>query len=327
MLSRTAEHLYWLGRHLERAENLARLADVNVQASTELLATGGAEGADTWDAVIATIGAQKDFETACLKDPSLTPVDFVIYSLKYPQSLRSTIGAARAMAREIREYLSREVFEEINRLYLTTSRTVTDEQSLRSLYANVKRSVAAILGLFDNTVLLTEGREWFRCGLFLERADMTSRIIDAKYYILLPSPEDVGGPVDRYQWMAVLRSASALEAFRKRHRGSVTGPRVADLLMFDRGFPRSLVFCLQALRRHFERATGETPDARSVRAAREIALLELDLRAANSANVIRSGLHEFLDEFQIRLQDFDRALMEDIFQAHITADLPDGPTA
>lgn len=327
MLSRTAEHLYWLGRHLERADNLARLADVNVQASTELLATADAGSPQIWDAVIATIGARDTFDAAVAENPGLTPVEFIIYSLKYPQSLRSTIGAARAMAREIREYLSREVFEEINRLYLTTSRAVTDEQSLRALYANVKRSVAAILGLFDNTVLLTEGREWFRCGLFLERADMTSRIIDAKYYILLPSLEDVGGPVDRYQWMAVLRSASALEAFRKRHQGAVTGPRVADLLMFDQGFPRSLVFCLLAMRRHFERATAATPDARSVRAAREVALLELDLRAANAANVIRAGLHEFLDEFQIRLQDFDRALMEDIFQAHLTADLPDRPTA
>jgi uncharacterized alpha-E superfamily protein len=317
VLSRTAENLYWLGRHLERAENLARLADVNVQASTELLP---AEGTEAWDAVIATIGAREAYATACKEDPTLTPADFVIYSHRYPQSLRSTIGAARAMAREIREYLSREVFEEINRLYLTTNRAITDEQSLRALYANVKRSVAAILGLFDNTVLLTEGREWFRCGVFLERADMTSRIIDAKYYILLPSSEDIGGPVDRYQWMAVLRSASALEAFRKRHRGPVTGPRVADLLMFDRQFPRSLVFCLQALRRHFERATVETPDSRSVRAAREIALLELDLRAADSADVIRSGLHEFLDEFQVRLQQFDRALAEDIFRS-----LPDGP--
>lgn len=316
MLSRTAENLYWLGRYLERAENLARLADVNLQTTTEQIP---AEGTEAWGAVIATMGAQDAFEEAREANPSLTPADFVIYSPNYPQSLRSTIGQARSLAREIREYLSREVFEEINRLYLSTGGSPREGTS-RSLYANVKRSVASILGLFDNTVLLTEGREWFRTGLFIERADMTSRIIDTKYFILLPSPEDIGGPLDRYQWMAVLRSASALEAFRKRHRGAVTGPRVADLLMFDRDFPRSLVFCLLALRRHFERATAHTPDARSVRAAREIALLELDLRAADSANVIRSGLHQFLDEFQARLGQFDQALTEDIFRA-----IPEGP--
>lgn len=309
MLSRTAENLYWLGRFLERAENLARLADVNLQTTTEQTS----DGVEAWDAVIATMGAQEAFQEALAENPHLTPPDFVIYSTHYPQSLRSTISRARSLAREIREYLSREVFEEINRLYLGTS--PAPDESHRVLYANVKRSVAAILGLFDNTVLLTEGREWFRCGVFLERADMTSRIIDTKYFILLPSPDDVGGPLDRYQWMSVLRSASALEAFRKRHRGTVTGPRVADLLMFDRDFPRSLMFCLAALRRHFERATAETPDSRSVRAAREIALLELDLRAADSANVIQTGLHQFLDEFQLRLGRIDQALTEDIFRS------------
>jgi len=312
MLSRTAESLYWLGRYLERAENQARLADVNLQANTELLTN---EGTEAWDAVIATMGAAEAFEEAQEENPNLTPSEFVISSPHYPQSLRSTIGFARANAREIREYLSREVFEEINRLYLATNRGVSDEQSLRVLYATVKRTVAAILGLFDNTVLLTEGREWFRCGVFLERADMTSRIIDTKYFVLLSSVDDVGGPVDRYQWMAVLRSASALEAFRKRHHGAVTGPRVADLLMFDSGFPRSLVFCLQALQRHFERATAETPDAWSVGAARELALLELDLRAAKSSNVIHTIRHEFLDEFQARLGKFDRAVTRDIFQS------------
>ncbi|MEX2373457.1 MAG: alpha-E domain-containing protein [Dehalococcoidia bacterium] len=319
MLSRTAENLYWLGRYLERAEDVARLADVNLQASTEQMPT---EGTEAWGAVIATMGASEAFEQARAERPSLTPADFVIYSQQFPQSLRSTITRARSLAREIREYLSREVFEEINRLYLTTNRGATDEQSLRALYANVKRSVAAILGLFDNTVLLTEGREWFRVGLFLERADMTSRIIDTKYFVLLPSPDDVGGPLDRYQWMAVLRSASALEAFRKRYRGGVTGPRVADLLMFDRAFPRSLMFSVAALSRHFDRATAATPDTRSVRAARVIALLELDLRAADAADVIRTGLHEFLDEFQVRLNEVDVALTEDIYRA-----LPDGPTA
>src|SRR5690606_7818966 len=105
----------------------------------------------------------------------LTPAEFLIFSPKYPGSLVSTIGRARALARETREYLSREVFEEINRLYLSTSRASIQQQALPALYANVRRSVAAILGLFDNTVVLSEGREWFRVGLFLERADMTAR--------------------------------------------------------------------------------------------------------------------------------------------------------
>ncbi|MCA9851814.1 MAG: alpha-E domain-containing protein, partial [Dehalococcoidia bacterium] len=298
--------------------------------STEQIA---GTAADAWEAVIATLGAQEAYEAAQAQVQSqqgqhqqqavalsgssavLSPAEFLIFSPQYPNSLVSTIGRARSLARESREYLSREVFEEINRLYLSTARASTQQQALPALYANVKRSVAAILGMFDNTVVLTEGREWFRVGLFLERADMTARIIDTKYFVLLPSLHDVGGPIDRYQWMAVLRSASALEAFRKEHRGPVTGRRVVSMLMFDRNFPRSLAFSVAALRRHFERATAETPDRRVVRAAREAALIELDLRSANADNVVSSGLHEFLDEYEARLNAIDLALQEDIFRA------------
>ncbi|MGE3961291.1 MAG: alpha-E domain-containing protein [Dehalococcoidia bacterium] len=339
MLARTAENLYWLGRYLERAENVARLADVNLAASTEQIPGTMTEA---WEAVIATLGAQEAYEAARAQTQeqqealagrqsmaqqqslsnaghatthTLSPAEFLIFSPQYSISLVSTIARARALARETREYLSREVFEEINRLYLSTSRASTGQQALPALYANVKRSVAAILGLFDNTVVLSEGREWFRVGLFLERADMTARIIDTKYFVLLPSVQDVGGPIDRYQWMAVLRSASALEAFRKEHRGAVTGPRVVSMLMFDRNFPRSLAFSVAALRRHFERATAETPDRRVIRVAREAALIELDLRTANAENAIHTRLHEFLDEHEARLNAIDLALQEDIFRA------------
>jgi uncharacterized alpha-E superfamily protein len=324
VLARTAENLYWLGRFLERAENVARLADVNLQASTEQRSGTMSEA---WEAVIATLGQQEAYEAAQEEIQGaggavhvvVSPADFLIFSPKYSISLVSTITRARSLARETREYLSREVFEEINRLYLSTSRASTQQQALPALYANVKRSVAAILGLFDNTVVLTEGREWFRVGLFLERADMTARIIDTKYFVLLPSVQDVGGPIDRYQWMAVLRSASALEAFRKQYHGAVSGPRVVSMLMFDRNFPRSLAFSVAALRRHFERATTETPDDRAIRAARETTLLELDLRAAHAEDVIHTRLHEFLDEYEARLSAIDLALHEDIFRAR-----PDG---
>ncbi|MEX2374228.1 MAG: alpha-E domain-containing protein, partial [Dehalococcoidia bacterium] len=207
------------------------------------------------------------------------------------------------------------VFEEINRLYLSMNRAVTEDQPLPVIYTNVKRSVAAILGMFDNTVVLSEGREWFRCGIFLERTDMTARIIDTKYFVLLPRVEDVGGPLDRYQWMAVLRSASALEAFRKQQRGSITGPRVIAMLMFDQAFPRSLAFSVAALRRHFERATEGTPDSRAIRAAREVVMLEIELRAASADNVVAEGLHDFLDEYEARLNAIHTALSEDIFRS------------
>lgn len=311
MLSRVAENLYWLGRYLERADNLARLADAHALVSVEQL-TGGESS--SWKAVIEALGATEAYEAARAEHPGLGAEDFVLHSTLYPQSVQSTINQARSLARELREHLSREVFEEINRLYLSS--TEPSPEGLREFTATVRRRVAATTGLFDHTVLRTEGSAWFRCGMYLERADMTSRIVDSKYFVLLPTSAEIGGPLDQAQWMSVLRSASALEAFRKRHRDAVSGPGVAGLLLFDPEFPRSLAFCVNELRRNFEAAVEGSPVPHIVYPSREIILLQLDLRAADVRGVIRSGLHEFLDEFQGRLIAVGSALAEHIFRSH-----------
>lgn len=313
MLSRVAENLYWLGRYLERAENVARMAEVNYNASVEQRAAGG-DDAELWTALIRALDVEEEYAEAAATTPGLPPGDWLIFSEANPNSLRSTVSLARSLARELREHISREVFEEINLLYLSAVRA-PHTAGMRPFTASVKRTVAAIVGLFDNTVLLNEGREWLRCGLFIERADMTSRIVDAKYFILLPSPEDVGGTLDTYQWMGILRSASALEAFRKRYRGAITGVRVAELLVLDKDFPRSLRFCVSALTLHFERATEATPRRQALLAAQELALLQLDLGAASAEEMVHDGLHEFLDEFQIRLAQVHDAMTDGIFRA------------
>lgn len=314
MLSRVAENLYWLGRYLERAENVARLADVSLHGSAE----AGAEpetDEDTWSAVIVTTGAAERFETAQIEDPTVTAGDFLILSLQNPNSLRTTVGNARRIARELREHISREVWEEINQLYLSVERVDSiSSAGMHEFYNSVKRAVATTFGLFDNTVLLDEGRNWFRCGLFMERADMSSRIIDAKYFLLLPDPSEVGGAIDRVQWMSVLRSASAWQAFRLTYRGPITGPRVAAMLVLNERFPRSLLFCIRAMQRHYEAATAQTPRAQAVHASRELALLELDLAATDEDSLIRDGLHEFLDGFQQQLIVVDQLLAEHVFR-------------
>ena len=314
MLSRVAENLYWLGRYLERAENAARMADVEYHASVETGARG-IELGSMWEALIAATGALTDYERARASDPALSPADFLILADANSQSIRSVVGHARSLARALREHISREVFEEINLLHLALQRrSAFTETDLYDLCREVRRGVQTALGLYDNTALHDEGREWFRCGLFLERADMTSRILDSKYHVLLPSVSEVGGPLDRFQWMAVLRSASAWEAYGKVTRSGVSGPGVVGMLIFQPEFPRSLVFCLAALRRHFERATALTPAAQSVHAQRVLTLLALDLAAYDIHRVVLEGLHEFLDQFQARLIQADRAITEHIFR-------------
>ncbi len=319
MLSRVAENLYWLGRYLERAENMARIAAVNYKASVEEHADDEDE-AMLWDALVRAIGTQAAYAEARAVSPNLAPGEWLIFSRENPGSLRSTIARARGLARELREHISREVFEEINLLYLA-SNEADSTHGLRPYTATVQRGVAATFGLYDNTVLYDEGREWFRCGMYIERADMTSRTIDAKYYMLFPSLADVDGPLDRYRWLAILRSASAHEAFRKRYRGSIRGQRVAELLILDSSFPRSLRFCVSALGRHFGLATSGAPRMHSLPVTRELAILDLDLGSTGIAEIMRTGLHEFLGEFQGRINRVHNSTMSDILRA-LPASMP-----
>jgi uncharacterized alpha-E superfamily protein len=318
MLSRTAENLYWLGRYLERAENVARMVDVEYHAEIEAGAISGETG-NTWDALITATGAHDLYAEANANSASedgIQPGDFLVLSIDNPNSIRSVVTNARNLARGLREFISREIWSEINGLYLVLSRRYHLEQAeVFDICNTIKRSIETVFGLYDNTVLLEEGREWFRGGAYIERADMTSRILDAKYHILLPDVADVGGPLDRFQWAAILRSASAWEAFRKTTRGTVSAPRVTELLIHNPQFPRSLIFCLMALLRHYKNATAASPPPMRAPAERAITLLQLDVAGVTTADIVESGLHEFLDEFQKRLIDIDAALSESIFRA------------
>ena len=313
MLSRVAENLYWLGRYLERAENVARMARVDFEAGLEGVRFTG-EGS-VWDGLLAAMDARAAFEAARAADPELSAADFLLFSENNVGSLRSMVDQARWLARGLREHISREAWEEINGLYLTLSNHPhAVDAELEQVCGDIRRRVQTVLGLYDNTALRDEGREWFRCGMFIERADMTSRILDAKYHILLPDASEVGGPLDRFQWMAILRSASAWEAYHKIGRREVNAPAVVELLAFNREFPRSLLFSVMALRRHYEQATAETPPARRIAALREIVLLELDVSTLRIDEVVRGGLHEFLDDFQARLIKIDEAVTGNIFR-------------
>lgn len=314
MLARVAEDLYWLGRYLERAENAARIADVEYHASSE----GGQLVGDpnaTWDALVAATGSRAAFDQERATQSALSPADFLLLSPRNPNSVRSSVGQARARARTLREHLSREVWQEINALHLTLGRRGVDPDELHDLCSVVKRSVASVFGLYDNTALQDEGRDWFRCGTFIERADMTSRILDAKYHVLLPPSAEVGGPLDRFQWMAVLRSASAWEAFLKSGHTEIAGDRVTDLLIVRRDFPRSLAFCVMALRRHVLQACARTPSRWRVPAERAVTLLDIELAALDIEEIVARGLHEFLQSFQSLLVEIDRAIADHIFHA------------
>ncbi len=306
MLARVAENLYWLGRCLERADNIARMVDVHHSIAHENRAAAGLE------TVLYALDANEEFEEAHGRDEAMAPEDYLVFSPDSPVSIRSVVSSARGLARELRDQISREVFEQINWLHLALGRErgrrLPDELDL------VRSSVPMILGLFENTVLWTEGARWFRLGVFLERADMTSRIVDVKYFVQLPAERGVGSALDRSQWRQVLRSASALEAYRKQHRGFMRVVDVVDMLVFEPDFPRSLVFCIERLTEEFNEATVRTPAGRRLEAAKEITLLGLELKAATATDIIINGMHEFVGLVQARLAAINDRLTGEIFR-------------
>lgn len=320
MLSRVAENLYWLGRYLERADNVSRMVDVEYHASIETGAPRGSEE-QIWSALMLATGVKEPVTDGTVAETGFSPSDYLILAEDNSHSIRSSIRHARELARGLREHISREVWEEINELHLLVSQQSNISQpDLFDLCRNLKRRIETVFGLYDNTVIFDEGREWFRCGLYIERADMTSRILDTKYYILLPAVSEVGGPLDRFQWTAILKSASAWEAYRKSYSRGITGPGVADLLIFNRNFPRSLSFCTMALLRHFQNAAASTPSRQRLPAERLLVTLEVELRGGRIEDVIRGGLHELLVEFQQRLVEINHALIQHVFRP-----LPEAP--
>ncbi len=308
MLARVAENLYWLGRFLERAENTARLCDV-----TRLAVSEHSAESDPWKTVLATLGADEEFNKAREYDASMSAEQFVVASVNSPVSIRSVVTRARSLAMELREFISREVFEEINRLYLPT---VSEQAQLTSQTTQtIRRSIATVYGLYENTVHQGQGAHWFRFGQLLERADMTSRLADAKYYVLLPSAEDVGGAIDRSQWRALLLSANGLEAYRRRFHGSITVARVVELLFFSDRFPRSLIYCANNMQQEFREATAEARPERTLETAKELAVLTLELKALSGEAVVKQGLHNFIDLFQEHLGKINESITRDLFRA------------
>ena len=321
MLARVAENLYWLGRYIERAENQARLIDVERQTGTVRAYGGG----DPWEFVLDTLGAESAFRTARETDPGLTGEQYLVYSAQSPFSIRTSVTSARTLAMELREHSSREVFEAINRLFHSVNAAANGATDLGSMLQQIRNSVATVFGLFENTVLHSEGVHWFRFGHLLERADMTSRIVDAKYFINLPSTSEVGGPVDRHQWRGVLRSTSALEAYHKTFLGSIRVDRVIDLLFLNPVFPRSLLYCINSMRDEFALATVKTPPAWTLRGARELVVTQLEFQATTGRQIVAQGLHEFIDSFQETLIRIDRGLTDNLFRAVETGDAAGDP--
>jgi uncharacterized alpha-E superfamily protein len=311
MLSRVANSCYWLSRYVERAETNARLLDVNMQ----LLLDFEEQSPDTvqmhWQPILATLEEQDLFAKLHDNMSSQSVMEFVTFERKNPSSIFSCVAFARENARTVREQISSEMWEQINRthLYLRDGPARSDFlDSPIDFYRRLVDRLHAFQGTTDATMTHGEGWDFLQTGKYIERADSTSRVLDVKYHILLPGSEAVGGNVDITQWMAVLRSCSAMEAYLKVYAGQVSAPQVADFLILHGDFPRSIRFCVDELDRSIRRISGCDDGHFSNEAERLSGMLRSHLDYTTIDSVFAVGLHQFLDNIQLRLVQVGTAL-------------------
>ncbi|NJM28311.1 MAG: alpha-E domain-containing protein [Pseudanabaena sp. RU_4_16] len=312
MLSRVADSIYWLNRYIERAENVARFIDVNLKLIMEM-PIGMAQ---QWEPLITTTGDLAIFQERYGQSTAENVIHFLSFDPHYPNSILSCLRSARENARSVREIISTEMWEQINSFYLFVAEAATD-RSLSAMhhefFAEIKMSSHLFAGVMDATMTHNEGWHFGQVGRFLERADKTSRILDVKYFILLPSVKDIGTALDEIEWMSLLKSASAYEMYRKTGQHRITPTQVAEFLILNREFPRSIQFCLlQAERSIFQIA--ETPLGTWTNPLeRSLGQLRSELDYLTIEEIIQAGLHEFLDRFQQRLNDVSKKLFHTFF--------------
>ena len=306
MLSRVANSIYWMCRYIERAENVARFISVNLNLLLDMPLEKGRH----WEPVVMTTGDQVLFEKNFKTYDQEAVIRFLTFDREYPNSILACLAAARENARSIREIISSEMWEHLNNFYLELAEAGSPAFALEDphrFFKIIQMRSHLFTGLMDCTMSHGEAWNFARIGMMLERADKTSRILDVKYFMLLPRTEMVNTPADNIQWMAVLKSASAFEMYRKEHH-RITPRKVADFLIFDGQFPRSIRHCISKSKTCLHRITGTPPGSALNPAIKRLGRLEADLEYTDIDEVIEYGMHEYLDDVQTRLNLVDSAI-------------------
>lgn len=300
MLSRVAESIYWMSRYIERAENVARFVDVNLQLILDQPTGMQAQ----WEPLVATTGDDDIFEKRYGEASRTTVLKFLTFDTENPNSIISCLRAARENARSIRENISSEMWEQINDAYLMVTET-SEEWAMaepHQFFTDIKVASHLFMGQTDNIMSHSEGWHFCQLGRLIERADKTSRIVDVKYFILLPSVSDVNTPFDDIQWGALLHSASAFEMYRKTY-GLIAPNNVVAFLLLDREFPRSVLYCLTKAEESLHAISGTPLETFSNPAEQGLGQLRSEFAFAQVDQILHIGLHEFLDAFQTKLND------------------------
>lgn len=309
MLSRVAESIFWMSRYIERAENVARFIHVNQNL---MLDNSTEKESHQWMPLVATTGDNEEFKKRYGEATEENVIRFLTFDDKNPNSILSCVNSARENARTIREAIPSEAWGQINSFYWMVKNESKKRKlgDLQNFFTEVKLASHLFNGITDSTMCHGEGWHFSRIGRLLERADKTARILDVKYYLLLPSVEYVDTPLDAIVWGALLKSASAFEMYRKKfHR--INYKDVMGFLIFDQEFPRSINYCIHFAKASMIAITGEALKEPS--ALKELVQLKKMILASNVESVAQNGLHEFIDTFQFNLNIVGKEMHNSFF--------------
>jgi len=311
MLSRVANSIYWMNRYVERAENYARFMSVNFNLALDLPPNVD----EQWEPLLIATADNFLFYNQYEQPTREAVIDFMTFDKRNPNSIVSSLHNARENARTVRESISKEMWEKLNELYLHVrdASPNTDLNHLQEFLDDVKTGCQLFYGIIDSTITRNEGWHFGRMGRFLERADKTSRFLDVKYFTLLPAPEAVGSTLDLMIWTAVLKSVSAYNMYRQQYR-MMNPSTIVEFLILDKRFPRSVAHCIrQAELSLYEISGNAIQNGFSNEAEKVLSKLRSEIEFTESADIFRTGLHQYLDRFQTRANECDTGVNETYF--------------
>ncbi len=294
LLARHADNLFWIGRFVERAETVARLFEVGARNALIPNTSGGFR--NEWESVLRASGTAEGFVAKYGDDMRERNVEsYLFFDNDNPSSVASCIEHARVNARIVRTALTSQTWDTLNNAHQEMGelkRTERSKLSMSDLIDWTLRTAALIRGTIENTQLRVDGYDFLNIGTYLERADSTARLLDVKYFVLLPQVDYVGSGLDNYQWRTILRALSAHRAFNWVYGGEVTAAKIADFLILNTKSPRSLITCAEEACWHLDRLArgyGKTTEAQTQARALVAALSEIGVE-----DIFEEGLHEFL---------------------------------
>ncbi|QXT40632.1 alpha-E domain-containing protein [Gymnodinialimonas ceratoperidinii] len=300
MLGKTAGGLFWMFRGLERAENTARL----IEAGFRIALTRSMDPASDWRSIIVTAAQKPGFDAKHSEYTSQNVSDYLLRDPTNPSSVLSVIKAARDNARLVRTALTTEVWVAVNETWMALTEMLREpisEAELPATLEAIRHQSALVRGAMHGTMLRNDCYNFCRLGTFIERADSTARIIDVKYHALLPSPSLVGSKLDNVQWEMILRSVSAHQSYRHAVEEDFNAVGIAQFLLLDGRFPRSLAFCARGITANLAalcESEGEHSDSLSAAWAFQSRLQDRDI-----GSIFEDGLHEFISQTIIDVAD------------------------